>query len=273
MTDLWTAGREPGPNRADIVIPVLNQVDYTRQCLESLSSHTSYPFQIIVVDNGSTDATGVLLQDLAQFALPLTVIHNETNFGFTRAANQGLAVATARYVVLLNNDTVVYPDWLEGLIAIAESDDAIGIVGPKTLNPQTGLIHNIGGLVFYKQGTALPLGRESQRDDPQFAHPLDLQYAEGSCMLIKQAVLRDIGQLDEAFSPGYYEDSDYCFRARESGYRIVYAPHSEIAHYATVTATEVERQGTPLRAHARRNERLFRARWGHRFLSGGPRCE
>jgi len=198
--------------------------------------------------------------------MPLRVIANDENLGFTKAANQGMKASTGKYVVLLNNDTTVTPGWLTGLIMIAESDDRIGIVGPKTLNPETGRVHSIGGVVFYKDHVELPPGKDCEREDPRFAQSFDCQYIEGSCMLIKRRVIEEIGCLDEAFSPGYYEDSDYCFRAREAGFRCVYSPYSEIYHYSTVTAQAVEREGVSLKEAARRNERIFRERWAHRFL-------
>lgn len=268
-SDLWSAGLDWGPACTDIVIPVYNQVQYTQACLESLVAHTTCPYRLIVVDNGSDDGTAAFLAAWAGATERLQVISNAANLGFTRAANQGLAAATGRYVVLLNNDTTVLPHWLTGLICTAEADDRIGIVGPRTLNPQTGRIHNIGGLVFFQNHTALPLGRGAHRAELQFQQVLDCQYIEGSCMLIKRQVITTIGLLDEVFSPGYYEDSDYCFRAREAGYRCVYSPYAEICHYASVTATALQADGQGLSDVAQRNEGLFKARWAHRFLAEG----
>lgn len=265
--DLWLHGRDPGPARADIVIPVYNQLDYTRACLASLAAHTAYPHRVLLVDNGSTDGTPEFLATAPYAPECLQVLRNERNLGFTRAANQGLRVADARYVVLLNNDTTVLAGWLTGLIGTAESDDRIGVVGPRTLNPATGRIHNVGGLVFYQGRTALPWGQGALRGDLRFQQVLDCQYIEGSCMLIKRRVIETIGLFDEVFSPGYYEDSDYCFRAREAGFRCVFSPLSEIYHYASVTASAMEHDGRGLSVSARRNEQVFRARWAHRFAA------
>lgn len=267
--DLWAEGRDPGPEHAEIIIPVWNQVAYTRACLDSLAAHTLSPHRVIVVDNGSTDGTAELLRAWQGQAAGRQVIANATNRGFTRAANQGLAAATGRYVVLLNNDTTVLPGWLTGLICTAETDDRIGLVGPKTLNPATSRIHNIGGVVFYQTHTAYPLGRDADRDDPAFRQIRDCQYVEGSCLLVKRRVLETIGLLDETFAPGYYEDSDFCFRAREAGFRCVYSPLAEIYHHASVTATALPQEGAGLSEAAQRNERIFRARWAHRFLPDG----
>ena len=84
-------------------------------------------------------------------------------------------------------------------------------------------------------------------------------------MLIKRTVVEAIGYLDEAFAPAYYEDTDYCFRAREAGFRVVYSPYATVYHHATVTARAVEAEGVPLRRLAGQNHRLFMQRWAHRF--------
>ena len=263
--DLWAAGRDPGEAIADIVVPVYNQVAYTRDCLASLRECTDYPYRLIVVDNACRDETPELLRTLADEGLALEVITNSENLGFTKAANQGLRASRGRYVVLLNNDTTLTRGWLTGLVMTAECDDRIGIVGPKILNPETERIHSIGGLLFHKARVEAPPGQDCARDDPRFAHGFDCQYVEGSCMLIKRSVLDAIGYLDEVFSPGYYEDTDYCFRAREAGFRLVYSPYAEIYHYSTVTARAVQRENPSLSAAAQRNDRVFRARWVHRF--------
>jgi len=158
--DLWTAGQNPGEGRADIIIPVYNQVQYTKGCLQSLRECTTYPYRVIVIDNASTDETAELLQTYAAEGLPLEIITNAENLGFTRAANQGLQAATGRYAVFLNNDTLLTQGWLTGLTMTAESDDRIGIVGPKILSPQTHCIHCIGGLVFYKCTASRKLDQE-----------------------------------------------------------------------------------------------------------------
>ena len=167
--------------------------------------------------------------------------------------------------MLLNNDTLVTEGWLSGLLLTADGDKAIGIVGPRILDPRTDLIRCIGGLVFHTTRVEAPPGQGCAKDDPRFAESFDCQYVEGSCMLIKRHVLEVIGYLDEIFSPGYYEDVDYCFRAREAGFRVVYSPHSEIYHHVNVTANAMRREGPSLSQAACRNDRIFRERWGHRF--------
>ena len=105
-----------------IIIPCSNQLAFTRQCIAALKSHTRRPWELVVIDNGSTDRTDIYLagvQDGA--AVPVTVISNTTNLGFPAAINQGLRAARGEYLVLLNNDVVVTDGWLGQLIELANA--------------------------------------------------------------------------------------------------------------------------------------------------------
>ena len=116
-----------------IIVPCWSQLAFTKQCIAALKSHTRQPWELVVIDNGSTDHTDIYLagvQDDA--AVPVTVISNTTNLGFPAAINQGLKAARGEYLVLLNNDVVVTDGWLEQLIALAESRGPIGLVGPMS---------------------------------------------------------------------------------------------------------------------------------------------
>jgi glycosyltransferase involved in cell wall biosynthesis len=122
---------------ASIIIPCWNQIEFTRQCITALKHHTRQPWELIVIDNGSTDGTGPYLsgvQDAA--AVPVTVIANTTNRGFPAAINQGLRQARGEYLVLLNNDVVVTDAWLEQLIALttAKTGEQNGLTAKDAKN-------------------------------------------------------------------------------------------------------------------------------------------
>jgi GT2 family glycosyltransferase len=251
---------------SSIIIPVYNQPEHTAECLAAVREQTAGEFEVLVVDNGSGRETAKLLGEARSWFKRCEVLRNETNLGFTLAANQGLRAARGQYLVLLNNDVVVTDGWLEGLIRMAEGDDTIGLVGPKIINANTRRLQGIGGLVFTKRGARAPYGEHGDPGDSQFAAPRDCQYLEGSCLLLKRAVVEAIGYLDEAFAPAYYEDTDYCFRAREAGFRVVYSPYATVYHYATVTTQAIQAEGFPLGPVAARNHRLFLQRWAHQFL-------
>ncbi len=261
--DLWEAAHQRCTDVTSIVIPVYNQWPFTAHCLQSLVEHTSAKHEIFVVDNASTDKTAEQLRILTDEIQELHVLTNKRNEGFTLAANQGMRAARGDFVVLLNNDTKVTAGWLQGLQQIALSDDRIGIVAPKLIRPDSGLLQGIGGLVFCKSGVRGPIGERMSPDAPGLQHPFEVQYAEGSCMLIKRQVINAIGYLDEDYAPAYYEDTDYCFRAREAGFRVMYSPYATVWHYSMVTA-ETMRDDEFTRAQ-HRNNRIFRERWSHRF--------
>lgn len=263
--NLWEAAHQRYTGLTSIVIPVYEQWEYTKACLDSIAQHTGPAHEIMVVDNASTDATGPQLKRRAADAPDLMVMTNCENVGFTVAANQGMRAAEGDFVVLLNNDTQVRPGWLQGLLQLARSDDRIGIVTPKLVRPDTGLLQGIGGLVFCKRGIRPPIGEDQPPDTPGLQNPLQVQYAEGSCMLIKRRVIDTIGYLDESYAPAYYEDTDYCFRAREAGFRVMYSPYATVWHHSTVTAQAVGREDDVLLRARHRNDRIFRERWSHRF--------
>lgn len=248
-----------------IVIPVYNQLIYTKQCLVSIFKNTNHKnYKIIIIDNASTDGTNDFLQTINQ-SLLFDVISNRENIGFTLAANQGMQKAEGEFVLLLNNDILVETNWITGMLDVFARFNDAGIVGAKTLVPGTNLIHNIGGMVLTKKSMFLPIGKNALRWDQRFSAPVECQYIEGSCMCIKREVIEKIGFFDEVYSPAYYEDTDYCFRARAAGFKSYCAPCSEIYHYAGKTSDNGKYHAHP----ANDNERIFRSRWQY-FLPERP---
>ncbi len=238
-----------------IVIPCLDKLDYTRKCLESVALHTSLPHEVIVVDNGSRDGTAAYVRSRRRVRL----IRNRENLGFARAVNQGMQAATGRYVVWLNNDAVVTPGWLEGLIGCAERSPWIGAVGPCT-NEAVGYqrvespsYRGGDGLLAFSQAWSL-----RHRGRSIAAHRLT-----GFCLLLKSEVIKQIGLLDPRFSPACYEDFDYCLRIRQAGYELacaldVYVHHDGHQSYASRDAM--------LRQSAASRE-IFLDKWCHQALS------
>lgn len=206
-----------------IVIPCLDKLRYTRECLAQLARHTSGPYELIVVDNGSKDGTAAFLARQPRVRL----IRNKKNLGFAKAINQGMRAARGRYVVWLNNDAVVTPGWLEGLIACAERSPAIGAVGPCT-NEAVGYqrvspvpYKDNKGLLRFSQAWAM-----KNRGRSLAAHRLT-----GFCLLLKREAVRQVGLLDERFTPACYEDYDYCLRLRQAGYDLACALDVFVHHH------------------------------------------
>lgn len=245
----------PPDRLTTIVIVTYNRLEKTRLCVDSVEACTPEPHSLLFVDNGSADGTPEYLVE--RFGRE-AVIANETNQGFLRAANQGMAAAQGRYILLLNNDTVATPDWLGALLRAAESSPDVGIVGGRVVSPD-GRVQVAGAYIAF-DGSARMVGEGMSPDDPTLAKEREVCYVGGHCMLIRRELFERIGPLDEAFGFGYHEDTDYCYRARQAGYRVIYTPGCLVQH---------ELHGTPLPERQEiinRNLGLIMERWGDRLF-------
>ena len=182
-----------------IIIPCLNNLRHTRECVEFLRRNTQAPYELIIVDNGSTDGTASFVRRNIRAKL----VANRRNLGFAKAINQGLRKAKGRYLVWLNNDVLVTPGWLERLIAAVERAPWTGAVGPCT-NETVGAQHvesvpyrDTGkGLLLFSQAWALAHHQQA----------LSVPRLAGFCLLVKREAFRQVGFLDERFGLGCYED-------------------------------------------------------------------
>jgi len=223
------------PPKVIIVIVSYNKRDLLAKCLDSIEENTSEPeYEIIVVDNGSKDGTDELLKERYP---RVKIIRNETNVGFAKANNQAMREALKngpKYFFLLNNDTTVHRGWLEEAVKLAESQADIGIVGGKLLFPD-GKIQHAGGILSPKG----PLHVRIRQDNSDlYDRVAEVDFVLGAALLIKRDVIEKIGLFDEGFSPAYFEEVDWCTRARRSGYKILYSPRSTITHHLGATARE-----------------------------------
>src|SRR5262249_8471251 len=218
-----------------IVIPVFNALAYTRQCVESIyAKGASVSFETIVVDDGSTDDTNEWLAATATKYENFFFVRNAENSGFARSVNRGVQQSRGKFVVLLNNDTLVTPNWLDRLIAAAERDDSIGIVSPVT--------NYVGeGIQLDERAHEL---QPAEADDyaSSRASGADLIYEPRRlvffCVLIKRAVFDAIGLLDESYGRGNFEDDDYCLRTRIAQFRLAVASNSFVYHHGSKTFQE-----------------------------------
>ena len=209
-----------------IIILTWNGLELSKRCLESLRhADTSKKATIIVVDNGSTDGTIEYLKSLND----ITLIENNTNLGYAKAVNIGIrASAKNNDIVLLNNDTeIIDIDWLDKLSATANSDAQIGIIGAKILRDD-GLIQHCGAYLppdtYWGQQLA-----GGEFDINQYAGIFDVESVVFACAYIKRALISSIGLLSEDFF-AYFEDTDYCLRTKNSGYRVVVNGDVRILH-------------------------------------------
>ncbi len=238
-----------------IVIVTYNRLEQTRECVDSIEACTPEPYELIFVDNASTDGTVAYLRE--RFGESV-VIANETNEGFLRGANKGIAVAKGRYVLLLNNDTRVTPGWLAALLSAAERSPEVGMVSGKIVGPD-GRVQLAGAYIAF-DGSARMIGEGLPPDDLSLSEEREVCYVGGHCMLIKREVLEAVGPLDESYGFGYHEDTDYCYRARAAGFKVTYTPGC-LVHHQLFGTPMPERQ-----AIIRQNLQTFMDRWGDQLF-------
>jgi GT2 family glycosyltransferase len=241
--------RGTGP-RCSIVIPVWNRIDLTRQCLDHLFRETTgESYEVIVIDNGSTDGTAEFLRSNEP---KIRLISNPRNLGFASACNQGARAAGGEYVVFLNNDTVPLPGWLAAMVAVADAESDVGVVGSKLLFPDNSIQH-AGVALFRGNRAPYHVYSGAPGDAPIVSHRRDLKAVTGACMLLRRDFFLELGGFDEGYRNGF-EDIDLCFRVTERGSRVVYEPASVLYHLESQTPGRLDNHFP--------NFQRFLARWG-----------
>lgn len=253
--DELLAPRPTEDGLTSVIVPCWNGLAYTRRCLAALARWTTRPYEALVVDNGSTDGTGDYLRRLRDPRV--RVIANARNLGFAAAINQGLAASQGRWLVWLNNDVLVTPGWLEGLIGCARRHPRTGAVGPYT--------NRINGLQRVDDAR-YPLSALSG-----FASAWALRHAgrarsvhrlTGFCLLHPRESLVAVGGLDERFGMGCYEDFDFCLRLLQAGRELLLAEDVFVHHFGH-KSFEANRVA---RSHIEENRRLFVEKWCRRSM-------
>ncbi len=211
-----------------IILLSYNNSEYLKEMINSLYKFQyKFPFELIIVDNGSKQDTLRIIKKYKKENIK--TIFNKENLGFPKGNNQGILVAEGKYILFANNDIVVTEGWLERMIEIAESDPKIGIVGP--------ISNSVSGVQLDKNAKyssikdmhsyAEKISKENKGQVFEFPRVAFL------CTLIKKEVIDKIGGLDERFSPGNFEDDDFCLRAQIAGYKTVIAKDVFIHHYGS----------------------------------------
>jgi GT2 family glycosyltransferase len=217
-----------------IIIVNHNGAALLDDCLASLAAQTFRDFEVLLVDNGSTDGSVAKASSL----LPgLRCIQLPENRGFAEGNNVGIREARGRYVVLANNDTQADPRFLQELVGAAERGARVGMVAPKILNfYNRAVIDSVGGLVLCRDGIAQGRGR-GERDSGQYDHLDEILMPSACAALYRREVFDDVGPFDERFF-AYCEDSDLGLRARRAGWKAVSAPAAVVYHkYSASSST------------------------------------
>jgi GT2 family glycosyltransferase len=232
-------------NYCRIIIVSLNQLHYTKQCLESIFKNTQFPHKILVVDNNSNQETASYLRKLEDTG-KIEVIFNKENKGWVDAVNQGIFYDRAPYVCVMNNDTVVYPDWLEQMAWAMQQNEKIGLVNPLWQVPKR--FKNRDN--YYSK---VILNQKKQY--------IDTDWARGFCFLASRELINIIGGLDQDYAPAYYDDWDYSMRAIAEGFRCVRAQGAFVYHFKNITYPDFLGTVNFNRIFKEKQE-LFHRRWG-----------
>jgi GT2 family glycosyltransferase len=252
--------------KVSIAILTYNNLDYTKICLESVFNRTSYlNYEVIVVDNASTDGTQEYLRVLADKEEKLRIILNNENVGFASGNNQAAKIAEGKYLILLNNDTVVPHGWVSRLLKYLR-DPSIGMVGPVTnwSGNESKIIVNydtIDGMDAFAQ----------QRAYEQSGVVFDIRVAALFCAALRRDEYLDLGGLDERYTIGMFEDDDFAEKVRRSGKRVVCTEEAFVHHWGKASFSKLDKQ--TYMTIFEENKNKFEQKWGikwcpHQYREG-----
>jgi glycosyltransferase involved in cell wall biosynthesis len=194
---------------------------------------------------------------LAYFDGFIRALNNEENLGFVHGNNKGAALARGKYLVFLNNDTVVLPGWLDQMVQTAEDDPQVGVVGPMFIYPDWTLQE--AGSIVWRNADAYHYGWGRSPDDRRYNFAREVDYITGASLLIRRNIWDELGGFDTRYAPIYYEDTDLCMGARALGFKVIYQPRSRILHFEGATS------GTDTRTGLKRfqviNREKFHEKW------------
>ena len=222
-----------------IILLNWNGKNDTIECLESIKQITYPNFEILLVDNGSTDGS---VKYFSEQYPDIEIIDNKNNMGYAEGNNVGIRKAMkngADYVLLLNNDTVVDPVFLDEMVNVAQSNPNIGFAGPKVYyynyNQKKDVINFAGGKLDMWKGKTYHIGL-NKVDNGQYDEIKEVDYVEGSCLLLRKEVINKIGLFDPSYF-AYWEENDLCMRGHKAGYISIFVPKAKIWHKIAASNT------------------------------------
>ena len=245
-----------------VVVPVHDGFAITYACLCALLlARCEATFEVVLVDDGSTDRTGAI----EEIVSGITVVRNEVPKRFLGACNAGVAASRGRYVALLNNDTEPTVGWLDELSDPFHRFDDVGLTGSKLLYPD-GTLQEAGGIVW-RTGNPWNYGRNGNPTEPRYSYVRDADYVSGAAMMTTREIWDEVGGLSDYLAPMYFEDTDFAFKVRDSGRRVMLAALSIVYHYEGRTSGTDVTGG--MKAFQEVNRPKFKTRWARAFGSHG----
>ncbi|MCZ0942658.1 MAG: glycoside hydrolase family 99-like domain-containing protein, partial [Gammaproteobacteria bacterium] len=243
----------PQPD-VSIVIPAFGKCHLTLRCLKSLNDlGDERSFEVILVDDASTDESADVLPSL----VGLRYLRNDENQGFLESCNRGAALARGRYILLLNNDTLVENGTIDALAHTFDVHDNVGLVGAK-LYFEDGSLQEAGGIVW-SDGSAMNFGRGDDPRKPEYNYVRDTDYCSGAAIMLPTALWQQLGGFDSYYERAYYEDTDLAFRVRKAGHRVLYQPFAKVVHREGATSGTDPSKGE--KRYQTENHSRFLERW------------
>lgn len=240
--------------KVSVIIPVYNHIGLTLACLQSVYENPPRcSFEVIVVDDASTDDTRALLEQCKG----LHYLRNDNNSGFIQSCNRGAGHARGEYLFFLNNDTEVQAGWLDPLVATLDTNARAGIAGSKLVYPSGHLQE--AGACLRADGTVELVGLNGDPADPRYNYARAVDHCSGAAILVRAALFRELGGFDRRYLPAYFEDCDLSLKVQEAGYKVIYQPASVVVHHLSVSTGNLP--GGKL-AQIARNRDIYLERWG-----------
>lgn len=212
-----------------------NSADFIEPCLRSLARMTWPNLEVVIADNGSRDESLQAAHSATdETGLAANIFHLQQNLGCAGGNNAAWRRSTGDYLVFLNPDTEVDPDFVTELVRPLIEDETIGITGAKMYYPpkDKGILQHAGGLV-HPNGMTNHYGNR-QRDAGQFDEQRDVDYVTGAGLAIRRELMEEVGGFDPEYFPAYYEEVDLCWKVRKRGKRVVYVPRAVLVHHESV---------------------------------------
>ncbi len=239
-----------------IVLVLYNAVELSYACLQSIVQYADVPYEVIIIDNNSTDKTPLLLDKIKG----AKIIRNKDNLHFLKGCNQALQSVKGKYMVFLNNDAVLMDGTLKAAYGSIAGNNKCGAVGGKIVLAD-GTLQEAGSIIW-NDGSCLGYGRGDMPDKPEYNFSRVVDYCSGAFLMTRTELFRQHSGFDISFEPAYYEETDYCLWLQEQGHEVVYEPKAVIRHYefgSGVKESAVMQQ--------QKNQKLFYEKHKHQLIN------
>ena len=218
--------------KVSVILILFNRAELTLSCLHSLLHQSFHSYEVIIIDNNSSDRTAELLDRIEG----ATIVRNPENRHFLLAANQASKLATGEYLLFLNNDAQILGNSLEVAVQTISQDSTIGVVGGKIILPD-GTLQEAGSIIW-QDGSCLGYGRGDDPTASQYMFQREVDYCSGAFLLTPSQLFGELGRFDETYQPAYYEETDYCVKIHQAGKKVIYNPQVTILHYEFASSTK-----------------------------------